>query len=98
MKRALLWIVAGMGLAACGPREHLREDYGRQTRQFWTRQKINREAATGNPLGLDSEEAVLIQGRYRKTIGGSEATGEVGKGSPARVLLLQEGKDGKGGK
>jgi hypothetical protein len=96
MKRAIYssCLLGLLGVAAgCGPREHIRPDFGKYTHQYWARQQIWHEPAKGSPLGLDSEEAAVINASYRKSIGGAAA--QEAAGSPSRVLLLQEGPDVK---
>ncbi len=96
MKRAIYGICV-LGLltvgAACGPREHIRPDFGKYTHEYLARQQIFREAAKGSPLGLDSEEAAVINSAYRKNMGAAGA--QEAAGSPSRVLLLQENPDVK---
>lgn len=74
----------------CGPREHIRGDFGAATHAFFQRQKIFAEAAQGAPRGLDSEEAALIHGTYRKQLGGKT---EAPKEPSTKVLLLEEDAD-----
>lgn len=71
-------------LAGCGPREHIREDFGRIFRQAFAQQRVWPEAATGNPLGLDSEEASVIHATYRNNLSGGKGAG----GGDQKVLLL----------
>ena len=70
MKRIELVAAAVVGvalLAGCSRREHIREDHGVQTREFFDRQA--RAAGSGEAQGLDSEEAALIHESYRQTLG-----------------------------
>jgi hypothetical protein len=88
--RAILLACVVVGSAsACASREHMNDGYSRKSRVFFAKQHVHAEATTGSAAGLDSEEAALIQGRYRKSIGGAGA-GSGEKDSPSRVLLLQE--------
>jgi len=89
MKRILSLIaVAGtLTLASCGAREHLRRGFGNENGLAFARQRIAPQAATGNPLGLDPDEASAIQGRYRKALGGEECQSTA---APSQVLLLQQ--------
>lgn len=81
---------AGMLLCGCGPRENIREDFGKSMKTAFLIQRVWPAAATGNPLGLDSEEAAMIQSTYRNNMGG--------KGSkPAesnKVLILEPNTGG----
>lgn len=83
---------AGMLLCGCGPRENIREDFGKSMKTAFLIQRVWPAAATGNPLGLDSEEAAMIQGTYRKDIGGEGAKTE----EKNKVLILDA--SGAGGK
>lgn len=84
-----LWLVGG-----CASREHLGPDYGVKTRGFFEKQRVYAVAAGGNPRGVDSEEASLIHGNYRKDMGG---TGKVEpKESASKVLIVQENKGNAG--
>jgi hypothetical protein len=80
----LLVVLAG----ACASREHINEDYGKRSRLFFAKQHVYAKAATGSPSGVDSEEAELIQGNYRKALGGEPQEAQ-DKDAPSRVLLLR---------
>lgn len=69
--------------------EHLRPDQGKQFRLFFARQQVFPEAATGNPMGLDSEEAAVIHAKYNKQM--SEGTRAPATVQP-QMLLLKEPK------
>jgi hypothetical protein len=73
---------------ACGSREHMNDDFGKRSRLFLAKQHVYAQAATGSPSGVDSEEAALIQGNYRKALGGEEQQEK--QDAPSRVLLLRE--------
>lgn len=80
--------------AACGSREHMSDDYGRKSRVFFAKQHVHADSSTGSPAGLDSEEASLIQGSYRRNVGGAAA--QTGPKDPtSRVLLLEDSDRGK---
>lgn len=78
--------------AACADREHIRDDFGVRNRAFLQKQHVHAEAAEGSPTGLDSEEAAMIQAKYRDSMG-AEAAGE-----DDQVLVIQEPKKGSKGK
>lgn len=84
-------VAAAIGAAAlgCSRKEHIREDFGVQTREFFDRQA--RSAEDGQTQGLDSEEAALIHQSYRGTMGGQAASRQT-RGDPASsVLILEDG-------
>jgi len=94
MIRAILMVVLfGAFVAGCANREHMSENYGKQSRTFFARQHVHPTATSGSPAGLDSEEAALIQTSYRKTLGAPSAPAQ--SNTSSRVLLLEEAKDGK---
>jgi len=63
------------------------DDYGRQTRRFFALQRVNSQAASGSPSGLDSEESALIQGTYKQSMGQQQ---NARQDAASRVMLLQE--------
>lgn len=79
-------------LCACD-RQHLSDNYGRRSREFFSRQHVYSDATAGSPHGLDSEEAALIQANYRVTLGADERNASPSEAS--QVLLLQENAHGK---
>lgn len=81
-------LVAGGLVTACADREHMSDNFGRQTRTVFARQHVSPQAAEGSPGGLDSEEAALIQGTYEDSLGGQAKRSEPDAAS--RVLLLRE--------
>ena len=83
-------IVAVCLMGGCASREHIGPDFGVKTRGFFEKQRVYPIAARGNPKGVDSEEAALIHGSYRKDMGGSGRSEP--KESPSRVLIVQENK------
>ena len=78
---------------ACVNREHIRDDFGIKARAFLQKQHVHAEAAMDAPTGLDSEEASLIQGTYRKDLGGGTT---VDKSSD--VMILEQPKQPAKGK
>lgn len=91
-----LYVPALLGLcallAACD-REHMSDQHGRRSREFFARQHVYADATAGSPKGLDSEEAALIQRSYRESLGAEERSAPGADAS--QVLLLQEGGHGK---
>lgn len=85
----LFLLIIGSLFVGCTYVEHLRDDHAKQNRLFFARQKVFPEAAKGNPMGLDSEEATVIHAKYNKQL--SEGT-RTPAPEPARVLLLKEPK------
>jgi hypothetical protein len=90
-----LFIVAALASASmlaggCASREHIDPNYGVRTRTFYERQRVYSQASRDNPQGLDSEEAAIIHGTYRKKLGGEKKSEE--KESPSRVLILDDNK------
>lgn len=86
----LLVLLAGAG---CASREHMSEDYGRQTRSFFSKQRVNQTPAIGSADGLDSEESTAIRDRYQEQLAPEDKTHESDNSS--RVLVLEESRDGK---
>ena len=71
----------------CASREHIRPEYGQHTREFYARQQVYKEAEKEAQTGLDSEEASMVHGNYRKNMGGgSKASSDPG----SKVLLIEE--------
>ena len=95
MKRTitLLAVLAVLPLAACGAREHIRSNHGVNSATFHARQRVAAEPASGSPLGLDSEEAAIVQRTYRKSIG--DPSGAASREPAARVLMIEEPSDGR---
>ncbi len=93
IRTAIAWIAvaATLVLAACGGREHLREDFGKRTHLYFALQHVRSDAAPGAPAGLDSEEAGIVYTTYRKQIGKEVPAQD----APAKVLLLEEPKSEK---
>ena len=75
-------------LGGCANREHIRDDFGARTRTFLGAQHVYSVAAEDVPRGLDSEEASIIHGNYRESLGGAKAGPT--KQSSDRVLLLRD--------
>ena len=94
MSRTSSRVLAALALAGCCLggciREHHLDNYGRQSRAFFSRQHVQVVAADGSPSGLDSEEAALIKASYRRSLG--EKEGEADSKLGSRVLLV-EGRD-----
>lgn len=93
--RLILLMLAGLALVAlsgCGPRDHIRPDYGHHARQFFTQQHIYQTPEQEPPRGLDSEEAAAIHKGYRKQMLGEEGAKDT---APSRVLLLEAPKEAK---
>jgi hypothetical protein len=74
-------------LAACGGHPHLHESYGRSNQAAFAAQRIDPQPAQGSPAGLDSEEAALIHGSYRHTLGAPRSKAAE---PSAKVLLIEE--------
>ena len=74
-------------LAACSSREHMSDNYGRQSRTMFDRQHVSVNAAQGSPGGLDSEESHLIQSSYKESFGGAKRSEP---DAASRVMLLRE--------
>ncbi len=95
MKRIMLILLGCftlVGFIGCGPRAHLHPNYGKQNQAFFQRQHVYQEASPGAPLGLDSEEAALINDSYRKQLGGEKTCKDK---APTKVLLVEEKKNNK---
>ena len=73
----------------CANREHIRDDFGERTRAFLGKQRVYPTAAADSPGGLDSEEAALIHGAYRESMGGNNAPVQKSE----RVLVLEQPKE-----
>ena len=88
------WVVLACVLVAagCASREHMSEDYGRQTREFFAKQRVHPTPAEGSPGGLDSEEAAAVRDRYKQSMEPEKNRGQTDMSS--QVLLLQESSDG----
>ena len=86
-----LILLATALLAACD-REHMSDNYGKQSREFFARQHVHAKAAEGSPKGLDSEESSLIQASYRESLGGQTQNNTTAASS--NVLMLQESPNG----
>jgi len=80
-----------VSLVGCANREHMRDDYGKEVREFYAKQRVYAQAVPEPPTGLDSEEAAGIHASYRKSIAGSTAAPA---DANARVLMLREPKPG----
>jgi hypothetical protein len=95
MKRmiTLLVVLAALPLASCGARAHIRANHGVNSANFHARQRVAAEPASGSPLGLDSEEAAIVQRTYRKSIG--DPGGTASREPAARVLLIEEPSNGR---
>lgn len=89
----VITVLSSLLVLSCASREHMSENYGKQSRTFFARQHVHTAATTGSPAGLDSEEAALIQTSYRQTLGAPSAP--TPSTNSSRVLLLEEAKDGK---
>ena len=81
-------------VGACANREHIRDDFGLKARTFLQKQHVHAEAAIDAPTGLDSEEASLIQGTYRKDMGGGEGKGD--ESSDVMIIEKPKGQSAKG--
>jgi hypothetical protein len=77
-------------VSGCASREHMNPNYGVRTRAFQAKQRVYSEAAKDNPQGLDSEEAAMIHGNYRKKLSNEKKSED--KASPSRVLILEDNK------
>jgi hypothetical protein len=89
MKRTLATVIfAGAAALAlsCAGRAHLTNDFGDRSREHFAQQHVNPEPSTDTPAGLDSEEAEIIHGEYRKNLG---ATQKSASRSGARVLVVE---------
>jgi hypothetical protein len=75
-------------LTGCASREHMRPDFGEKTKTYFAKQHVHQEASTKPPMGLDSEEAAIVQSTYRKNLG--KQSGAATKDPGAKVLLLQK--------
>ena len=85
-------LFACLALCTACDREHMSDNHGRQSREFYARQHVYADAAKGSPRGLDSEEAALIQESYRQSLGAEPRSG----GTPpeaSKVLMLQDDDD-----
>lgn len=76
----------------CADREHIRDDFGAKARTFFLRQRVHETAAVDSPTGLDSEEASLIQARYRDSLGGGNASTD----DSEQVMVLEAPAKQKG--
>ena len=74
--------------AGCGGGAHLSDSYGRRTRATFAGQRVAAEPAREAPAGLDSEEAAIVHGAYRESLGAPKARASDDAGS--RVLLIEE--------
>ncbi|MGD8860487.1 MAG: hypothetical protein PVI30_10795 [Myxococcales bacterium] len=93
MRNATGWVVcACLAVAAmasgCANREHIRDDFGERTHKWYGAQRAHATATAEPPSGLDSEEAAMIHGQYRKDLGGGEAD----VSEKQQVLILNEQK------
>lgn len=80
------------GLAwGCGGGAHLSDDFGQRSRAAFRAQQVEPQpkAEDQAPAGLDSEEASIIHGQYRKSMG---ATGRTAPQGEPRVLVVEEPK------
>lgn len=82
---ALLLVLAAGG---CADRANIRDDFGVKVRAFYVKQRVHDTAALDSPTGLDSEEAALIQDKYRKSMGAKSAPPQ-----DQQVLVLDAPKD-----
>ena len=73
--------------SGCASREHMSPNYAQQTREFQARQQVYQEAEKEAQRGLDSEEASIVHGTYRKNMGGG---GKVSSDPGSKVLLIEE--------
>lgn len=80
---ALAWLTL---MSGCN-REHLGDNYGKQSREIFARQHVYASAAEGSPKGLDSEESALIQNNYKKSLGGQGQSSN--NNTNSNVILLQ---------
>jgi hypothetical protein len=87
---ALLALTALGWLGGC-QREHMSDNYGRQSRAFFSRQHVHATASSGSPSGLDSEESAIIKENYRHDLGAKDKAPDGLAGS--RVLLVDEDDD-----
>jgi hypothetical protein len=79
---AVLGLAAGLG--ACGSRQHLTATHGRAFSDVTARQTANPNGTEGKAVkGLDSQEASVITGEYRQTLGGKN-----GGGAQQPVLMI----------
>ena len=77
-------LVASAALVGgCARREHIRSDYGEPSAVWWQAQAQATERDQAR--GLDSEEAAMIHGNYRRNIGGGARTQD-----QSQVLILEE--------
>jgi hypothetical protein len=72
---------------ACAGREHIREDHGKSSAEWYAKQRVHAKGSTDQQSGLDSEEAALIHQQYRSTIGGGAAPQ-----AKSQVLIVDEGQ------
>jgi hypothetical protein len=84
-------VLLAVAMMGCANREHIRDDFGERTRMFLAKQRVYPTAAVDSPGGLDSEEASLIHGAYRKSMGGASSK-PVQKSE--RVLVLEQPQKG----
>ncbi len=76
---------------ACGGGAHLSDDFGQRSHAAFHAQQVDPQPPANDqaPAGLDSEEASIIHGQYRKSMGAA-ARGP-SQGEP-RVLVVEEPK------
>ena len=78
---------------ACAGREHIREDHGKQSTEWYAKQRVHAKGSTDQQSGLDPEEAALIHKQYRSIIGGGTAPP-----AKSQVLIVDEGQSRGRGK
>lgn len=80
--------------ASCASREHMSEDFGRQSRTFLAQQRVSHEPAHESLEGVDTEEATAIRDRYQAGLG-PEDKGRNASDNLSRVLVLEDANDAK---
>lgn len=75
-----------LACAGCASREHMSEDFGRQTRSMLAKQRAYDTPVTASQEGLDSEESAAIRDRYQQQLAPDDSHGK--SDDMSRVLVI----------